>query len=117
VNRKHYAVIEGVEMTTKKTYEELVAEQDADLMRRSRALDVLEAATIEQYAVIEDDGRLQIVQGWTLIAEMNEDRNGYVDPDLGRRQWAAALERAHVMVAALNAALMHPPMHAPGGAS
>ena len=71
----------------------------------------------KRYAVIEDDGRLQIVQGWTLIAEMNEDRNGYVDPDLGRRQWAAALERAHVMVAALNAALMHPPMHAPGGAS
>lgn len=59
----------------------------------------------KHYAVIEDDGRLQIVQEWTLIAEMNEDRNGYVDPDLGRRQWAAALERAYVMVDALNAAL------------
>ena len=57
------------------------------------------------YRVIEQDGRLLIVQGWTIVAEMNEDQDGYVDPALGSVKWTQAKARAEAMAAALNAAV------------
>ncbi len=57
------------------------------------------------YRVMEQDGRLLIVQGWTIVAEMNEDRDGYVDPALGSVKWAQAKAKAEAMAMALNNAL------------
>jgi len=60
---------------------------------------------MNDYRVIQRDGRLRIVRGWTIVAEMNEDRDGYVDPALGSVKWAQAKARAEAMTAALNAAV------------
>jgi len=58
-----------------------------------------------QYRLVEEDGRLLIYLGWMLIAELNEDRDGYVDPAVGRLQWEIALVRGKIMVDALNASV------------
>jgi hypothetical protein len=60
---------------------------------------------VSGYRVMEQDGRLLIVQGWTIVAEMNEDRDGYVDPALGSVKWAQAKAKAEAMAMALNNAL------------
>ena len=65
--------------------------------------DLHDVADAKQYRLVEEDGRLLIYLGWMLIAELNEDRDGYVDPAVGRLQWEVALVRGKIMVDALNA--------------
>ena len=55
------------------------------------------------YRLTTEGGRICIVQGDTPIAEMNEDRYGYVEAALGERFWALALKRARAMTEALEA--------------
>lgn len=56
------------------------------------------------YKVVEYRGKIQIRHGWTIVAELNEDKQGYIDVDLGKRRWNEAMANAQVMVDALNAA-------------